>query len=98
MNFAQAHEAAGQCVQIAEARNCDLHELSENELQSAHLQLAGDLIKILNVEGAIAARATSNGTAPKSVVMQIAKLRSNAALTAKWVETASQKFIGTMTL
>ena len=50
------------------------------------------------VEGAIAARTTSNGTAPKSVVLQIAKLRSNAALTKKWVETASQKFIRTMTL
>jgi argininosuccinate lyase len=98
VSFAQAHDAAGQCVQIAEARNCDLHELSESELKSAHSQLAGDVIKLLNVEGAIAARATSNGTAPKSVVLQIAKLRSNAALTTKWVETASQKFIGTMTL
>jgi argininosuccinate lyase len=85
-------------VQIAEARNCDLHDLSESELQSAHPQLAGDVIKLLTVEGAIAARTTSNGTAPKSVVLQIAKLRSNAALTKKWVETASQKFIRTMTL
>jgi hypothetical protein len=52
----------------------------------------------LNVEVAIAARTTSNGTAPKSVVLQIAKLRSNSILTTKWVDAEIQKFIGIMTL
>ena len=98
VTFAEAHDAAGQCVKIAESRNCELHELTATDLKSAHLELANDVLKLLNVEVAIAARTTSNGTAPKSVVLQIAKLRSNAILTTKWVDAEIQKFIGTMTL
>lgn len=98
VNFAQAHDAAGQCVKIAEGRNCELHELSAAEFKSAHPELEIDILQYLDVESAIRARATSNGTAPKSVILQIAKLRSSALQKKKWLDTATIKFAETMTL
>lgn len=96
--FAEAHDAAGSCVKLAEQRKCELHELTATELTSAHVALELDLLQMLNVDVAIATRNTSNGTAPKSVVLQIAKIRNNAGIASKWVERAKQDFIQTMRL
>ena len=73
--FREAHEAAGACVRIAEARGVELHELTDDEFTSASVHLSADVREVLTVNGALASRATFGGTAPVRVREQIAVLR-----------------------
>jgi argininosuccinate lyase len=70
--FSEAHEAAGKCVSMCEKLNVDLHELSDEQFSSVHASLDASIREVLTVEGAIASRTTSGGTAPAEVRKQIA--------------------------
>lgn len=72
--FRQAHEAAGACVQIAESRGVELHDLTDDELLSVSPLLTGTVREVLNVPGALAARDSPGGTAPRQVLVQVAEL------------------------
>jgi argininosuccinate lyase len=69
--FSEAHEAAGKCVSMCEKLNIDLHELSDEQFSSVHASLDASIREVLTVEGAIASRTTSGGTAPSEVRKQI---------------------------
>ncbi len=69
--FAQAHEAAGKCVQMCESSDRQLHQLTDAELVSAHPELDGRVRELLSVDGALSSRTTSGGTAPLLVAQQI---------------------------
>jgi argininosuccinate lyase len=66
--FRVAHEAAGGCVQEAEARGVGLADLTDTELRD-----------VLTVAGSIASRAARGGTAGERVAEQLAELRSAVA-------------------
>ena len=51
--FASAHEAAGKCVALCEAKKVELHELSDQDFAGVHPQLTPEIRKVLTVEGAI---------------------------------------------
>ena len=69
--FAQAHDAAGQCVLVCETSGRQLHQLTDAEFLKIHPQLDGGVRDVLTVHGAINSRTTSGGTAPALVATQI---------------------------
>jgi len=94
--FSIAHEAAGACVKVCEEKKIDLHELSDQELLAIHPQLTAEVRETLNVYGAIAARTTSNGTAPASVRKQLSNLKEKIAANSAWVASERKRFSGMM--
>jgi argininosuccinate lyase len=76
VTFAQAHEAAGKCVAIAESQNKELHQLTETEFQSAHKDLDVAVRMVLTVDGALSGRTTHGGTAPSELKKQFAELEN----------------------
>lgn len=82
--FAQAHEAAGKCVAICEAKGLQLHELSETDLQGVHPSLTADIKQSLTVNGAIASRTTVGATGPAALKQQLTDVKGgNSAAKAK---------------
>lgn len=94
--FAQAHEAAGKCVQLCEESGRELHEITDAEFSSIHQSLSSEVRKVLTVEGALASRTTFGGTAPKNVESQIAELDSKISLSEKWFADKAEHFSGMM--
>ncbi|HET8641722.1 MAG TPA: argininosuccinate lyase [Pseudonocardiaceae bacterium] len=76
--FRQAHEAAGACVRVAEARGIGLDELADTELAAISPDLTPEVRKVLTVEGSIAARDAVGGTAPGQVAAQLARVVARA--------------------
>jgi argininosuccinate lyase len=71
--FAQAHEAAGKCVAICEAKGVQLHELSDIDFQGVHPSLTGDIRNSLTVSGAITSRSTVGATGPAALKQQLSE-------------------------
>jgi argininosuccinate lyase len=74
--FAQAHEAAGKCVAICEAKGLQLHELSDAEFAGVHPSLTADIRKSLTVNGAISSRNTVGATGPAALKKQLSEVAS----------------------
>ncbi len=83
--FREAHEAAGACVRIAEARGVGLDELTDAELARAHPQLTPKVREVLTVTGSIAARDAVGGTAPARVAEQLDRLRTAVTDARAWL-------------
>lgn len=79
MPFTQAHEVSGRCVQIAESRGVELIDLTDEDFASVSETLTPQVREVLTVEGALASRATVNGTAPSRVRDQIVSLQQRLA-------------------
>jgi argininosuccinate lyase len=94
--FSIAHEAAGTCVKVCEEKKIELHELSDQELLAIHPKLTAEVRETLDVYGAIAARTTSNGTAPASVRKQLSNLKEKIAANSAWVASERKRFSGMM--
>ena len=74
--FRDAHEAVARAVRHAEAKECDLADLSLEELRSFS-ELIGDEVRaVLTLEGSLASRNHIGGTAPAQVRRAIARARS----------------------
>ncbi len=73
--FREAHEACARAVRAAEARGCDLAELSLEELRAFAPQIEADVYQVLTLEGSLAARRHPGGTAPEAVRAAIARVR-----------------------
>ncbi len=72
--FRVAHEAAGECVRIAEARGVGLDELTDGELAGVHPALSPEVRDVLTVDGSVSSRDAYGGTAPARVAEQRALL------------------------
>jgi argininosuccinate lyase len=86
--FRVAHEAAGECVRLAEARGVGLADLTDAELAGVHAALTGEVRTVLTVHGSIASRDGYNGTAPQRVAEQLARLTDRAKQARAWADTA----------
>jgi argininosuccinate lyase len=73
--FRDAHEAVARAVRAAEARGCDLPDLSLAELQAFSPLIGNDVFAVLTVTGSLAARDHIGGTAPVQVKAAIARAR-----------------------
>ncbi len=71
VTFASAHEAAGKCVSICEAKGLQLHELSDSDFSGVHPALTPEIRSSLTVAGAIASRATIGATGGVALSKQL---------------------------
>jgi argininosuccinate lyase len=78
--FRDAHEAVAHAVKVCVDRNCDLADLSLDEMRSelpnvAHL-IGEDVFEYLTLEGSVASRNHPGGTAPQQVRLAVAAARA----------------------
>lgn len=78
--FRVAHEAAGECVRVAETRGVGLEELTDEEFATISPALTPDVRSVLTVEGSIASRDAYGGTAPDRVAEQLKRLRDKVSV------------------
>ena len=81
--FRDAHEAVAHAVRICVDRNCDLADLTLDEMRTelpnvAHL-IGDDVFDYLTLEGSVASRNHPGGTAPEQVLKAVEAARANLA-------------------
>jgi argininosuccinate lyase len=72
MPFREAHHVTGSLVALAEAENCDLPDLSLDQMQSVHKAITQDVFDVLGVKNSVASRTSFGGTSPSNVRVQVA--------------------------
>jgi argininosuccinate lyase len=77
--FRDAHEAVALAVRAAVVRGCDLADLKLEELQQFSTLIADDVYSVLTLEGSLAARCHTGGTAPQQVEAALARARKYLA-------------------
>ena len=82
--FREAHEAVGHLVIWCEVNDCELDEVSDEDLAKVSVHLTPDIRSVLSVDGALAARSTYGGTAPVRVAQQLDDLRRVVQADAAW--------------
>ncbi|EME21896.1 argininosuccinate lyase [Rhodococcus triatomae] len=83
--FRVAHEAAGACVRVAEARGVGLEDLTDAELASVDPALTPAVRDVLTVEGSIASRNARGGTAGVQVARQLDRVTESAGELRRWI-------------
>ena len=78
--FREAHGAVAKAVRIAVERNCSLEEIPLADWRALAPQAGPWIADALSLDGAVAARRSFGGTAPKEVQRQIAALRHKKKL------------------
>ena len=73
MPFREAHHVTGALVAMAEARGCDLPDLSLEDMQSVHKHIHEGVFGVLGVHNSVASRTSYGGTAPDMVRAQVAR-------------------------
>jgi argininosuccinate lyase len=74
--FRDAHEAVARAVRHAEAKGCDLADLSLDELAAFAPQVGADVFAVLTLEGSVDSRDHPGGTAPAQVRRAAAAARA----------------------
>ena len=74
--FRDAHEVVARAVRTCEERDCDLADLTLDELRAFSPLVGGDAFAVLTVAGSLAARNHLGGTAPGQVRAAIARARA----------------------
>ena len=77
--FRDAHEISGELVRYCEERGLELHEPSDDELQSVSQHLTPAVRDVLTIEGSVNARTGMGGTARVRVDEQLARLTEHIA-------------------
>jgi argininosuccinate lyase len=86
--FRVAHEVAGACVRVCEARDIELWDLSDEDLAGISEHLTPGVREVLSVEGSLASRSAKGGTAPVRVAEQLKRVAAQAALARDWTSAA----------
>ena len=79
MPFREAHHVTGSLVAKAEAKGCDLPDLSLDEMQAVHSAITEDVFTVLGVHNSVASRTSYGGTAPVRVREQVARWKGALA-------------------
>jgi argininosuccinate lyase len=69
--FRQAHEVAGQAVQLAEKQGIPLSELTVAQLQTLDARFEADVVAVFDVAHSLGSRAVDGGTAAEALVQQL---------------------------
>ena len=75
MPFRDAHEVVGKSVAFCVEKQCDLSDMSLEELQHFSRLIEKDVFDVLTLEGSVAARDHIGGTAPNQVRQAIARAK-----------------------
>ena len=73
MPFRDAHHITGNLVAMAEAKGCDLPDLTLVQMKSVHIRITAEIFEVLGVKNSVASRGSYGGTAPAQVLAQIAR-------------------------
>jgi argininosuccinate lyase len=71
--FREAHHVTGTLVAVAEAKGCDLPDLTLADMQAVHAGIRADVFGVLGVENSVQSRTSYGGTAPDQVRAQVAR-------------------------
>jgi argininosuccinate lyase len=82
--FRDAHEAVGHLVVWCTVHQCDLADVSDDDLRAINPHLTPDVRSVLSVEGALAARSAPGGTAPVRVQEQLDTVREQVHEHTAW--------------
>ena len=74
--FRVAHEVAGECVRVCEARGIELAELSDSDFLAISESLGPGVRQVLTVSGSLESRSGYGGTAPARVAEQLELMRA----------------------
>ncbi len=86
--FREAHEVVGHLVVWCQVHDCELADVSDEDLEKVSPLLTPDVRDVLTVPGAIAARASRGGTAPVRVAEQLTRLQQDVHDQASWAATS----------
>ncbi len=75
--FRDAHEAVALAVRHAEQRGCDLSALSLDDMKQFSKLITDDVYDVLTLEGSLASRNHTGGTAPQQVSAAITRARKS---------------------
>ena len=84
MPFREAHEVAGACVKVCEARGIELWDLSDDDLAAVSPAFTPAVREVLTVEGSLASRSGVGGTAPVRVAEQLDAALARSAELRPW--------------
>jgi argininosuccinate lyase len=73
--FRDAHEAVARAVREAERKRCDISQLTLTDLRGFSALIGADVFDVLTLEGSVASRNHTGGTAPQQVRAAIAAAR-----------------------
>jgi argininosuccinate lyase len=82
--FREAHEVVGHLVVWCQVNDCELADVSDEDLARVSPLLTPDVREVLTVRGAIAARSSRGGTAPSAVAAQLSRLQVEVQRQAAW--------------
>ncbi|MGR3494607.1 argininosuccinate lyase [Citreimonas sp.] len=77
--FRDAHHVTGALVAKAEAKGCDLPDLSLEEMRAVHESIDETVFDVLGVHNSVASRTSFGGTAPVRVREQVARWKEALA-------------------
>ena len=77
--FRDAHETVAHAVKIALREGVELAQLPLATLQGFDARIGEDVFEVLTLRGSLAARDVLGGTAPRQVLMQVARHRERLA-------------------
>jgi argininosuccinate lyase len=78
--FREAHHVTGTLVAKAEAKSCDLAELSLAEMQDVHAGITQSVFEVLTVEASASSRTSYGATSPVRVAEQVAQWKQRLRL------------------
>ena len=84
--FRVAHEIAGACVRVCEERGIELWDLTDADLAEISPELTPGVREVLSVEGSLASRDSTGGTAPVRVAEQVQSAREAVAQRREFTE------------
>jgi argininosuccinate lyase len=87
--FRVAHEIAGECVRVCERRGIELGDLADADLAEISEHLTPGVRQVLTVEGSLASRSATGGTAPARVAEQLDAMRETVAAHRRWARDAA---------
>ncbi len=88
--FRDAHEITGRLVALCAARECELDEVSDDDLAAVSEHLDPSVREVLSVRSALAARTTPGSTGPGPVADQLAAAADQLA---GWREWAAERVV-----
>ena len=77
--FRDAHATVAHAVRTCEEQQCDLADLSLEQLRAFHSAINDDVYAVLTLEGSVAARNHLGGTAPERVLAEAARVLAETA-------------------
>jgi argininosuccinate lyase len=71
MPFRDAHHVTGTLVALAESKDCDLPDLTLEDMKSVHEHITVEVFDVLGVQNSVDSRMSYGGTAPAQVRIQV---------------------------